>query len=118
MESNTKVKSAQSDEEETPLKSSKILAEEVIEEEDNGGRRRSSRVKILKAKKKEPTPPPSSFSEEEEGEDDGDHSEFSIETDLDDSDDEYNPTPKGRNAQRQAAIQGIFKTCKTKQQYC
>jgi hypothetical protein len=63
----------------------------------------------LHPKKKEPTPPPSSFSEEEKGEDDGDHSEFSIETDLDDSDDEYNPTPKGRNAQRQAAIQGIFR---------
>lgn len=57
---------------------------------------------MLKAKKKEPSPAPSSFDEAENDDD----SEFTVGSDLDDSDDEFNPTPKGRNAMRQAAIQG------------
>ncbi|CAC5371972.1 RSF1 [Mytilus coruscus] len=94
------------DDDETPLKAlQKSESETEEEEEDKGGRRRSSRVKKLmkKSKKKEITPPPSSFEEDEEVEDD-DHSDFTV-TDSDESDDEFNPAPKGRNARRQAAIQ-------------
>ena len=58
---------------------------------------------MKKAKKKEITPPPSSFEEDDEEEDD--HSDFTV-PDSGDSEDEFNPAPKGRNARRQAAIQG------------
>ncbi|XP_076096178.1 uncharacterized protein LOC143067060 [Mytilus galloprovincialis] len=104
----SKVKSTDADSEdddETPLKAlQKSESETEEEEEDKGGRRRSSRVKKLlkKAKKKEITPPPSSFEEDDEEEDD--HSDFTV-PDSGDSEDEFNPAPKGRNARRQAAIQ-------------